>query len=83
MLQPFAITLEDFVQHCWRSWTSRTKTDKLTSFERAVGWAWTFLWFSWSIPPYAKGLVYARITGYDSEGILRLGQQHAADLFHL
>ena len=79
MLQPLVITIEDAVRWCWRKYSGRSEDDELTGFERAVGWTWTFLWFSYCIPPYAKGLLDAKITAYDSHWLLMLGQQHAAD----
>ncbi|KXT15069.1 hypothetical protein AC579_1504 [Pseudocercospora musae] len=35
--QPIIITIEDFVQYCWRRYTGRSRSDPLTTFERTVG----------------------------------------------
>ena len=80
MLQPLVITIEDFVRGCWRKYSGCSEDDQLTAFERAFGWTWTFLWFSYCIPPYAKGLLDAKITAYDSLWLLMRGQQHAVDV---
>jgi hypothetical protein len=63
MPQPLAITAEDFVQWCYRQITGRNKDDELTTFARLCGYLWVFIWFSYSLPPFVKGLRGARIIG--------------------
>lgn len=67
MPQPIAITIEDLVQWCYRQITGRTKDDKLTPFARSCGYLWVFIWFSYSLPPFVKGL---RDAGIISDAIV-------------
>ena len=55
MSQPVAITFEDWVQHIWRSIVSRERRHE--KFEKAVGWIWTVVWFSFSLHWYIGGLL--------------------------
>ena len=68
MQQPIAITVEDFVHWCYRNVTGRRKDDELTPFARLFGYVWIFLWFSYSLPPFVKGL---RDTGIICDAIVQ------------
>jgi len=68
MQQPIAITVEDFVQWCFRNVTGCRKDDKLTPFARLIGYVWMFMWFSYSLPPFVKGL---RDAGIISDAIIQ------------
>jgi hypothetical protein len=54
--RPFVITLEDLLRWCWRNYTGKSKDDPLKLFERRVGYLWVFLWFSYCLSPFVRGL---------------------------
>ena len=56
MSQPVAITTEDFVQRIWSKLWYQPQTSSLRRFEKASGYVWVFLWFSYSLPTYVKGI---------------------------
>ncbi|KAF2095138.1 hypothetical protein NA57DRAFT_79623 [Rhizodiscina lignyota] len=56
MSQPVAITAEDIVQWAWRKWQGQNQSKARVRFGKAVGYIWVFLWFSYSLPIYIKGL---------------------------
>jgi hypothetical protein len=58
MSQPFAIVAEDLVHWVWKNVHGPTNSGRL---EKAVGYAWTFAWFSFSLRLYVSGLVEARV----------------------
>ena len=82
MSQPVIITIEDSVQWCWRQ-VSDGKTDRpLSGYEKLIGWLWTFVWFSYSLPPFVKWLVSAEVVagGWPDTVTVGLGREHAARL---
>jgi hypothetical protein len=58
MSQPVAIVAEDLVRWAWKK--SRI-SGKNRHFEKAIGYGWTFVWFSFSLHFYIGGLVEARV----------------------
>jgi hypothetical protein len=56
MSQPVAITAEDFVQSAWRKFRGESQSDGRVRFDKAMGYIWVFLWFSYSLPTYVKGI---------------------------
>ena len=68
MQQPVAITVEDFVQWCYRNVTGRRKEDEPAAFTKVFGYVWVFFWFSHSLPPFVKGL---RDAGVVSDAIVQ------------
>jgi len=56
MSQPIAITTEDFVQWIWSKLWLQPQTSSLGRFEKVIGYVWVFLWFSYSLPTYIKGI---------------------------
>ena len=50
-VQPFGIVLESLVQLAWAPLPGRVFSSRLWSIlERALGYAWVFLWFYWIYP---------------------------------
>jgi hypothetical protein len=78
LTQPLAISFEDLAQYYWRT---RGSTHKQTSMNIAVlaGYAWTFLWFSYSLPPFVENSMRAKIIGPDFGGTwaFELAQRHS------
>lgn len=56
MSQPFAITAEDFVQWIWLKCMGPSRSNSNDRFDKLVGYIWVILWFSYSLPPYVKGI---------------------------
>jgi hypothetical protein len=79
MAQPFAITLEDFVQWCWRQSVSDPSRNRMWPLAKTVGYVWTIAWFSYCLPNFALGLHRVGIHAADSGGkmMLELGQYNA------
>lgn len=61
MSQPVAITAEDVVQWAWRRWRGERENDANERFEKSIGYTWVFLWFSYCLSIYIKGLRDAHI----------------------
>ncbi|KAK3710599.1 hypothetical protein LTR37_010226 [Vermiconidia calcicola] len=78
MLQPLAISVEDFAQWCSRR--SGTKYRWPDPALRAVAaHFFTFMWFSYCLPPFIEGLLDAGIVSgdYRATQMLSLGHNHA------
>jgi hypothetical protein len=60
MSQPVAITFEDLVLWAW-SQVRRDRRPRARRFERAVGFVWTFVWFSLTLHVYIRGLLEAEV----------------------
>lgn len=75
MAQPFAITAEDFLQWCWRNSGEDAQRFGVAII---VGHVWTFLWFSYCLPPFVHGLLDVGIIGADVGGpsMMSLGRKH-------
>lgn len=79
MLQPVAITVEDFVQYCWRKATGASRGKRLSSSEEVVGWTWTFLWFSYTLPVFASSLIECELLEADlAKSAMFMGRKHAS-----
>lgn len=61
--QPLIITLEDFVQWCWRIYRSHQGKTETSPVAKVTGYIWTFAWFSICLSPFVEGLIQARIIG--------------------
>lgn len=75
MAQPLAITLEDFVQWCWR----RTGlSERHSKIGRVAGYTWMFVWFSYCLPPFVQSQRAVGIMQEDSgaEWAMQLAQRH-------
>lgn len=58
MSQPLPIVAEDLASWAWK----RTPlSGKSVYFEKFIGYAWTFAWFSFSLHFYISGLVQAEV----------------------
>ena len=81
MSQAVIITLEDFLQHCWRGISGRKRSDELGGFERSVGYVWTFGWMCWCLPPLMLGFIEAGTVGGspESEWAIKQGTNHAQE----
>jgi hypothetical protein len=75
MAQPLAITFEDFVQWCWRKSGFSARHPRMG---KIIGYVWTFIWFSYCLPPFVRSQRAVGITGEDIGGdwALKLGQMH-------
>lgn len=51
MTQPLAITLEGFVQWCWKE---LGHSEQYTRFATYFGYLWVFVWFSYCLPPFVQ-----------------------------
>ncbi|KAI0847196.1 hypothetical protein F5Y00DRAFT_271315 [Daldinia vernicosa] len=80
MMQPLVITLEDSVQWVWRNAINPKRKQDLLWFEIAVGYAWTFTAFAFTLTPFVKGMVATGIIGGSPEDAIAmlLGQRHGA-----
>lgn len=74
MSQPVTIAAEDLVQWIWGRWKGRNETSGQGRFERFMVFTWTFLWFSYSLPFYIKGLMAA---GTPEDALLGNGPMEA------
>ena len=75
MAQPLAITFEDFVQWCWQKSGFSQRHQRIG---RAIGYAWTFVWFSYCLPPFVLSQRAVGITRDDfgAEWAKELAQRH-------
>ena len=66
---------EDFVQWCWRRLGCAEHHPKLGQF---LGYTWTFMWFSYCLPPFVRTQRAVGIMGGDVGGdwASKLGQKH-------
>lgn len=79
MIQPVAITVEDFVQYVWRKATGAPGGRPLSSSEKVAGWLWTFLWFSYTLPVFASSLIECELLEVDiAKSAMVLGRKHAS-----
>lgn len=61
--QPFVITMEDFVQCCWKRYRPSQKKAEFDQAAKVLGYMWTFAWFSVCLPPFVEGLINVGIVG--------------------
>ena len=64
LTQPLAISFEDFVQYYWKA-RGPTHKQATTNIAVFIGYGWTFLWFSYSLPPFIENSMHAKIIGPD------------------
>ncbi|KAH9889203.1 membrane bound O-acyl transferase family-domain-containing protein [Xylariomycetidae sp. FL2044] len=79
LLQPVVITFEDFVQWAWHKAVAPKQRKSLAGFERAAGYMWTFVAFSWTLRPFVNSLADVGIIGesMDQRAALLSGQNAA------
>lgn len=82
MIQPVAITAEDFVQYCWRKATGSQEGQQPSASDKVVGWVWTFLWFSYTLPVFASSLINEceLLEADTAKSAMVLGWMHASSL---
>ncbi|KAI0010928.1 hypothetical protein F4779DRAFT_260529 [Xylariaceae sp. FL0662B] len=81
MMQPVAITIEDFVQWVWGSIMNPKRRQNLHWFELLVGYVWTVAAFTFTLTPYVKGMTGTGVVGLGNPGekaAMTLGRQHGA-----
>jgi hypothetical protein len=78
MVQPLVITFEDLMQWCWRRFGFAKRHPRMG---QAIGYAWTFVWFSYCLPPFVHSQRAVEIMGEDFAGdwASELGQKHFND----
>ncbi|XXG98625.1 hypothetical protein Hte_004950 [Hypoxylon texense] len=81
MMQPVAITVEDFVQWIWGKSVSPEQKKRLRWLELLVGYTWTFAAFTFTLTPYVKGMTGTGVIGLggpEETTAMTLGRQHGA-----
>ena len=79
MVQPLAITFEDLLQWYWQK---SGFSEQRPRMGKAIGYAWTFVWFSYCLPPFVQSQRAVGITKEDFGGdwALKLGKMHFGTL---
>ena len=82
MAQPFAIAIEDSVQWLWRRSGYSDAEGVLGSATQVIGYIWTFAWFSYCLPSFAKGLGEVGLWDADVRGpwAQKFGREHVIAL---
>lgn len=67
--QPLGIAAEAAVKRVWRTQRARFKGRWLTTFERVIGFTWTWLWLGWTAQFFVEGMarlgVWRVFPGYE------------------
>jgi len=61
MSQPLAIVAEDCIQWIWIKCSGQFQNNVRDRLGTMIGYIWVFLWFSYSLPTYIKGIRDANI----------------------